>query len=94
MDFYNAFEDKLHSAVAVLNELPALDNNPRILHLGRLLRNVVSSLQALLADIEAGCSWSEMGFFGEGEVSEMVDDFNVEISSLKSLIQNAKMLEI
>ena len=92
MDFYNALEERLQSAKESMSELSLVDQNPRILHLERLLRNVVANLQAMLADIEAGCSWSEMGFFGDADLTDALESFDVEINSLKSLIQTAKML--
>lgn len=93
MDFTVSLEEKLQSALAVLNELPNSDSNSRVLHLERLLRNVVANLHAMLTDIEAGCSWMEIGFFGDDEVADVLDRFDLEISTLRSLIQSAKMLE-
>lgn len=93
MDFNNVIEEKILSASAVLDELPMSEASARVLMLERLLRNVIANLQAMLADIEAGCSWAEMGIFGDNEISDILEGFETEISSLKSLIQTAKMLE-
>ena len=93
MDFHNALEERLHSAQGALGDLSLADASPRVMHLERLLRNVMANLQAMMADIEAGCSWSDMGFFGDADLTDALESFDVEISSLKSLIQTAKMLE-
>ena len=92
MDFHNELEERLQSAVGAMSDLSIADANPRVLHLERLLRNVVANLQALLADVEAGCSLSEMGFFGDADLTDALESFDVEINSLKSLLQTAKML--
>lgn len=92
MDFYNALEERLQSASELLGGVSVAEDNPRVLHLERLLRNVVANLKAMLADIEAGCTWSQMGLFGDSNLSDVLESFDVEINSLKSLIQTAKIL--
>ena len=94
MDFLDALEGHWYAALEILNESSAEKENPRILHLQRLLRNVVANLQALMIDIEAGRSWSDLGFQNSSDLAEILDGFELEISSLKSMIQNARAVSI
>lgn len=84
----------LEDAQRSLSDLPntGVAVSPRVLWLERHLAHLVSQLQALLLDIEAGCSLSDLGFFGE-EGEERIGDLAIEISSLKGMIQTARMIE-
>ena len=83
----------LEDAQAALKGLPraGVADSPRTLWLERQLAYLVSQLQALI-DIEAGCSLSDLGFFGQ-EGEERIGDLALEISTLRGMIQTARMIE-
>ena len=84
----------LEDAQAALTGLPRVGvaDSSRTLWLERQLVYLVSQLQSLVADIEAGCSLSDIGFFGQ-EGEERVGDLVLEISTLRGMIQTARMIE-
>lgn len=96
MDATNLLEGALLETRSVAKELPTgLEQGSKeqasVIWLATQLSNVEASLQAMLNDIEAGCSLTEMGFFGT-EFEEMVDDMIVQIASLKGLIRTMKSI--
>ncbi len=96
MDAAIQLEAVLSEAQAAIKELPTgveqgTEVYAQVVWLATQLGNVEASLQALLADIEAGCSFTEMGYFGN-EFEEMLEDMTVQISHLKSLIRTMKSI--
>lgn len=69
-------------------------SNPRLGWLERQLANVVAELQAIFSDIESGSSISDLGFSGDEDFQEMIDDLGNEIAKLKSMIQALKKVEV
>lgn len=69
-------------------------SNPRLEWLERQLANVVAELQAIFSDIESGSSISDLGFSGDEDFQEMIDDLGNEIAKLKSMIQTLKKVEV
>jgi hypothetical protein len=94
MDLPQCLGVLLKDAQAALKGLPGtgMPVGPRLRWLERQLAYLVSQLQALQIDIEAGCSLSDLGFFGE-EGEERMGDLAVEISTLRGMIQTARMIE-
>lgn len=56
------------------------------------LKSLEASIQALIADVEAGCSLAEMGFFGD-ELEVMLDDVSTQIAHLKGQLRAMKAIE-
>lgn len=69
-------------------------SNPRLGWLERQLANVVAQLQAIVSDIESGSSISDLGFSGNKDFQEMIDDLGNEIAKLKGMIQTLKKVEV
>lgn len=69
-------------------------SNPRLGWLERQLANVVAQLQAIVSDIESGSSISDLGFSGNEDFQEMIDDLGNEIAKLKGMIQTLKKVEV
>ena len=94
MDLQNALTLLLVDAQEILNVLPCSEKtcNFRLIWLERQLSHLVNQLQSLQVDIDAGCSLSDLGYFGE-EGEERIGDLTLEISGLKGLIQTARMIE-
>lgn len=93
MSLLDCVTERLEQAQSVLGELPGGKGaNPQLLWLERQLANIISQLLALAADIEAGCSISDFGFFTDNEFQEMMDDLGAEIANLKGMIQTLKMI--
>ena len=85
--------ERLEQAQSVSGELSGSKGaNPRLLWLERQLANIISQLLALVADIEAGWSISDMGLFTDDEFREMMEDLGVEIANLRGMIRALKML--
>lgn len=94
MELSQCLSGMLEDAQRALSDLPkgAVASSPRVRWLERHLAHLVNQLQSLILDIEAGCSLSDLGFSGE-EGEERIGDLAVEISSLKGMIQTARMIE-
>ena len=96
MDFPQCLNVLLGDAQAAQKILPragvGVGDSPRTLWLDRQLAHLVSQLQALLIDIEAGFSLSDLGFSGQ-EGEERIGDLATEISTLKGMLQTARMME-
>lgn len=98
MDLSTCVTERLESAQEVFKELPEGLGQPnpfagRLVWLERQLANLIAQLQAMQADIEAGCSILEMGYLSEDEFQEMLDDLGIEIANLKGMVRTLKMLE-
>ena len=97
MDYSKRLNDCLDSAESASREVDAAPNNDKIkggerLHwLQMQLTNVMTELSALLADFESGLSIQAMGFSVDGELEELVEGFEIEISSLKGQITSLLM---
>lgn len=88
MDILDILADALGDAKKTLGELPGGEGkSPRVLWLERQLVNVVSELEAMLADVEAGISISDMGFFGDADCADLIENLVIEIANLRSLIR-------
>lgn len=93
MGLLDCVTERLEQAQSVLSELPdGMGPDPQLLWLERQLANIVSQLLAIAADIEAGCSVSEMGLGSNDEFQEMMEDLGTEIANLKGMIRTLKML--
>jgi len=68
--------------------------NPRLEWLERQLASAVAQLQAMISDIETGSSIVDLGFSGDEDFQEMVDDLGNEIAKLKGVIQTLKEIGV
>ena len=94
MSLLDCVTERLEQAQSVLGELPdSKGANPQLLWLERQLANIVSQLLAMTADIEGGCSISDIGLFTDDEFQEMMEDLGTEIANLKSMIRTLKMMD-
>ena len=93
MGLVESLADLLGDAQKALSDLPTagMTDISRVAWLERHLIQLVHELQSLLLDLQDGFSGAELGFDGD-EAIERIGDLAVEISSLKSMIQVAKML--
>lgn len=94
MELSQCLSGLLEDAQKALSDLPGagVAASPRVRWLERHLAHLISQLQSLMLDLEAGCSPLDLGFWGE-EGEERMGDLAVEISSLKGMIQTARMIE-
>jgi hypothetical protein len=84
----------LKDAEAAVGELPAGERrSERLQWLERQLANIVAQLNAFMADLDSGWSIYDLGFCGDEEFEEIVDDFGRQIANLKGLIQVAMLVE-
>lgn len=92
MDIAESIETCLHSAGLVEQDLVGCNCKDKLLldWLENQLKAIIISLQILLSDIESGLSIQDSGFFGEDDFSEMIDDMNMSIASLKGKIRNLR----
>jgi hypothetical protein len=94
MDFSKRLNDCLDAAGSASREvdiIPKTDNindGERLHWLQTQLTNVMTELAAMIADIESGLSIQSMGFSVDGDLEELVEGFEIEISSLKGQIQS------
>ena len=58
------------------------------------LSSVISELSALLADLESGLSFGEMGLAFEADANELVDGFELEVASLRAQIKSLLMARV
>lgn len=63
----------------------------RMLWLTRQMASIVAQLEAMLADMEAGCSLTDLGFSGVEEFEEMVEAARLEIASLQRMIKSLEL---
>lgn len=96
MDFAGCVTEQLSAAQTIAAGLVSGGRGPkseRIEWLERQLQHMISELLALQADIESGWSFDASGgISGECEFEEIMDDYKRSISSLKGMIQSAKMI--
>lgn len=93
MDVSSGLAERLKEAEEALDELPDGEvKSERLRWLERQLANVVAQLQAIMADIDSGLSISDLGFFGDEEFEEILDDMGAQIANLRCMIQQAKEL--
>lgn len=85
-------EECLNMATSVNSGLDgAININDEKLHwLERQLANIMVQLQAMLMDIESGLTTQDIGFFGENDFEDMVEDMKVSISQLREQIQTIR----
>lgn len=94
MDFSKRLNDCLDAAGSASREVDIIPKNDNIEEANRLhwlqtqLANVMNELAAMLADIESGLSIQSMGFSVDGDIEELVEGFEIEITSLKGQIQS------
>jgi hypothetical protein len=99
MDLSERISDSLEAAEKTLRELPdpgkgeQQEQQQRIAWLERQLNHLISELQALLADIEAGCSVTDLGFSGEDEFKDMLDTTNAQIANFKAMAHALKLVQ-
>lgn len=83
--------ETLGQAQTAVDELPVGDvKGARVLWLERQLAHIVGQLQAMLVDLESGLSVADLGFFGDQEFQNMVDDLGSQIANLRGMIQAAR----
>lgn len=88
MDWVDAIEGVLNGAAETLNGLGEGEVKGARLHwFERQLANVVAQLQAMMADLDSGLSVADMGFFGDEEFQDVIDDFGRQIVNLRSMIR-------
>lgn len=62
----------------------------RLEWLEQQLAGIMLELQLLLLDMESGLSIQNLGFFGEDDFMEMIEDMTISIQSLKGQIRSLK----
>lgn len=50
----------------------------------------IVQIQGLMLDLEAGLSFSNLGFLGEQDIAEMLEDVEAEIRQLQRMIREIK----
>lgn len=87
----------LNSAKGTASDLPSMQSvgegaDPhRMQWLTRQMASIVAQLEAMLADIEAGCSVTDLGFYAMEEFEEMVEAARMEIASLQRMIKSLEL---
>lgn len=88
-------EAVLESLQAIRGEMPVSavtrESGARLDWVKAQLKDLEASMKALLADVESGCSMTEMGFFG-GEFDDMLADIRLQIDNLKTLVRSIKAI--
>jgi len=94
MEACEILADCLATAATVADDISAnnVSDITRLLWLEKQLANIVALLQAWLADIEAGLTVADIGFFCEQDFENTVNDFQMEIVKLKGMIRSLKMV--
>lgn len=90
MDFSKRLSDCLDLAGISLSDISTKglnDDEGRIHWLQMQLSNVISELSALLADLESGFSF-------DSDVNELVEGFELEITSLRAQIKSLLMARV
>lgn len=88
MDWAESIEGVLTGAREALDGLgEGLVKGERLRWFERQLANVVAQLRAMMADLESGLSVADMGFFGDEEFQDAIDDFGRQIANLRSMIR-------
>lgn len=93
MDAIKDLERCLDAANDVLKDTAGAGQyNVRLRWLERQMASLVAHLQGLILDMESGLSLKDMGFSGNEDFEEMVQDVEVTIRSLKSQILTLKQV--
>lgn len=62
------------------------DHNARLQWLERQMANLILQLQGMMVDLESGLSLSDIGFDGEADFVEMLEEMTITIQNLKGQI--------
>lgn len=88
MDWADGIEGVLSAAREAQEGLGTGDvKGERLRWFERQLANVIAQLQAMMEDLESGLSVVDMGFFGDEEFQDAIEDFGSQIDNLRSLIR-------
>ncbi len=97
MDITKRLSDCLDVANTASNEIhgitPGESTNfgERLHWLEMQLANVVNEMLALLADMESGISIYNLGFSNDGDLEDILEGFEIEISNLRGQIRSMMM---
>lgn len=98
MELLDIANENLALAQDALHELPALsvgdaEVRQRLLWIEHQLNQLIGSLQAISADLEAGCSVTEMGYLNQDELVDILEVMASQIANLKAMTRMLKLIE-